>query len=154
MGPKMIAISRGGPPGTEKGDSGRMPVAPTLEHPSVLVVDDDPGIRETIANILRDERYVVATAGNGQSALDLMNGGLRPNAILLDIWMPGLDGLAVMAAMKRDPLLADIPVIVLTAGVVLDPEIHRVAATVLRKPVDLDVLLATVELHAIAARTI
>jgi CheY-like chemotaxis protein len=116
--------------------------------PSVLVVDDDPSIRETIANVLRDERFVVATAGNGQRALEVMRGGLRPAALLLDLWMPELDGQQVVEIMRSDEQLAHIPIIVITAGAEsMSRDTRDHVDALLKKPLDLDVLIDTVEAH-------
>src|SRR5206468_568036 len=83
--------------------------------PVALVVDDDDAIRDALAEVLRDERYVVATAEDGRRALELLKSGLRPSVVLLDLWMPDVDGHEALSTMKADPALADIPVIVITA---------------------------------------
>jgi CheY-like chemotaxis protein len=116
----------------------------------VLIVDDDPGIRETIANILRDERYVVATAGNGTRALEMMSHGFRPSLILLDLWMPETDGFMVLDTMRADGALASIPVVVMTAGADADHDatVKRCADLVLHKPLHFGDLLAAVERYA------
>ena len=121
----------------------------------VLVVDDDLAIRETIANVLRDERYLVAMAGNGNEAITLVREGLRPTVVLLDLWMPELDGRATLKLMRADALFAGVTIIILTADAEARHEqLIAGADGFLPKPVDLDELLDVVEQgsrpHAIA----
>lgn len=114
--------------------------------PCVLVVDDDPGIREAIAAVLRDERYIVATAGNGQRALDMMRGGLRPALVILDLWMPVLDGEQTLSAMKDDATLHATPVIVISAALEKrKTDAVASAALAMKKPLDLEELLSVVD---------
>jgi signal transduction histidine kinase/CheY-like chemotaxis protein len=81
--------------------------------PMVLVVDDDPTVREVIARHLTREGFSVTTANGGQEALRLAR-ELHPAAVTLDIMMPDLDGWTVLAAIKGDPELADIPVVLVS----------------------------------------
>ncbi|MFP5309183.1 MAG: response regulator [Actinomycetes bacterium] len=81
---------------------------------TVLVVDDDPLTREILATILDLEDYRVVLAEDGETALDLVAGG-RPDVIVLDVMMPGLNGFEVCRRLKDDPETAPIPVILLTA---------------------------------------
>lgn len=104
---------------------------------TVLVVEDDERIRETLTELLEIEGYAVSAAANGQEALDRLEHG-RPDLILLDMLMPTMDGAEFLAAMRHDDALASIPVTVLSASR-YDPALHD--APCLRKPVDLDELL-------------
>ena len=81
---------------------------------SVLVIDDDLGIRETLAEILRDAGYSVVTAIHGAQALELLS-NIRPRVILLDLNMPVMNGRQFREAQKLDPSLAEIPTVLLTA---------------------------------------
>jgi signal transduction histidine kinase/DNA-binding response OmpR family regulator len=81
--------------------------------PLVMVVDDDPGARGLLTAILRKEGLRVAEAAGGETALALAR-KLRPEAITLDIMMPGMDGWSVLTALKSDPELSGIPVVVVT----------------------------------------
>ena len=87
------------------------------EPRGVLLVDDDPAIRETLTQILEDEGYAVAVASNGREALQQLAsaGSTPPGAIILDLTMPIMDGARFRKAQLADPSLAAIPVIVLTA---------------------------------------
>lgn len=83
---------------------------------SILVVEDDADIRESIAYLLADEGYDVACAGDGREALTYLHEGHTPSLILLDMMMPHMDGLAFREAQQQEPALASIPVIVLSAS--------------------------------------
>jgi signal transduction histidine kinase/DNA-binding response OmpR family regulator len=83
------------------------------DHDTILVVDDDASVRELIERHLRNEGYAVASAANGEEGLRLAR-ELHPRAITLDVMMPGMDGWSVLAALKKDPGTADIPVIMCT----------------------------------------
>ncbi|MBK7471104.1 MAG: response regulator [Betaproteobacteria bacterium] len=81
--------------------------------PTILVVDDDQTVREVMERHLTREGFAVVTANGGQEGLRLAR-ELHPAAITLDVMMPDLDGWTVLAAIKGDPELADIPVILMT----------------------------------------
>jgi signal transduction histidine kinase/CheY-like chemotaxis protein len=107
--------------------------APSSE--CVLVVDDDATARELIAEHLKAEGFAVVTAAGGLEGLKLAK-ELRPIAITLDVMMPDLDGWSVLAALRQDPDLAEIPVIMIT---ILDEHRRGVAlgaAGYLTKPID------------------
>lgn len=92
-------------------DSTSPPDAPAVG--TVLVVDDDPISRDLIQRTLSRQGLHVEVAGSGDQALRLAK-QLRPDAITLDVIMPGMDGWAVLSALKADPELAEIPVILLS----------------------------------------
>ena len=81
--------------------------------PTILVVDDDQTVREMMERHLTREGFTVVTANGGQEGLRLAR-ELHPAAITLDVMMPDLDGWTVLAAIKGDPELADIPVILMS----------------------------------------
>jgi CheY-like chemotaxis protein len=80
----------------------------------VLIVDDNRASRELIRAILKTVRCDIIEATHGQEALDLME-EQRPDLVLLDIDMPGVDGLAVVKHIRKDTSLADLPVVAVTA---------------------------------------
>lgn len=114
----------------------------------VLVVEDDFAIRETLRELLEDEGYHVVWASNGREALTQLR-ATRPSLILLDLMMPVMDGWEFRTAQQRDPTLAGIPVIVISADHALE---HKVSSLEvegwLAKPFELDALLAAVERYA------
>jgi len=125
--------------------------APTDTRNCVLVIDDDATSRELIAHHLKQEGYQVITAAGGLEGIKKAK-EVRPIAITLDVMMPDLDGWAVLAALRRDPELADIPVIMAT---ILDEQ-HRAAtlgaAGYITKPIDRDRLITLVKRFMVQAR--
>lgn len=77
----------------------------------LLIVDDEPNLRHSLSYALRQEGYEVATAEDGERALDMFKSG-KPDLVVLDVMLPKMDGLAVCRAIRRD---SDVPVIMLTA---------------------------------------
>jgi putative two-component system response regulator len=112
----------------------------------LLLVDDDPGIRGLLRATFESVDVELDEAENADSALTLLLEN-RPDAIVLDVSMPGMDGLAFCLRLKHDPLTADIPIVLLTGS---DLERGRLADEVganayVRKPFSPLDLLATVE---------
>ena len=66
-------------------------------HPKILIVDDEEGIRESLASILRDEHYAVEAVGSAEEALDRI-AKREFQVVLLDIWLPGMDGMEALSA--------------------------------------------------------
>ena len=81
----------------------------------VLVVDDDPLIRDTMTEILEESGYRVATAAHGKDALHLLRRGPRPDAIILDLMMPVMDGWQFLDAKASDQAISMVPVLIHTA---------------------------------------
>jgi len=79
----------------------------------VLVIDDDPATQRLLQHHLAEASYLVRVAGNGRDGIDIAR-SFRPDAITLDVMMPGMDGWAVLAELKEDPALANTPVILIT----------------------------------------
>ncbi len=107
----------------------------------VLVIDDDTAARTLLKTYLSKIGYQVAVASNGQEGLKLAR-KLRPNAITLDVMMPGMDGWEVLNRLKQDPDLAHIPVIMLTLVEDKDIGYSLGAAEYLTKPISRDQLTA------------
>src|SRR3954463_8853765 len=80
----------------------------------ILVVDDEPGIVDVLSTLLEDEGYSSETALDGRAALAALR-GRRAGLVVLDTMMPVMDGVATLQAMRADPALATIPVIMMTA---------------------------------------
>lgn len=118
---------------------------PTCDH-VVMIVEDDPDVRESIADVLEDCSYRSLAAANGREALDRLRASShKPCVILLDIMMPVMDGWQFRQIQRDDPELGHIPVVVLTAHAdIRRVAEHLAAAASLAKPVQLDVLLDTV----------
>ncbi len=103
----------------------------------VLIVEDDDGIREALAECVASMGVEVATARDGQDGLSVARAGSRPDAILLDLRMPRLDGHGFLSAVRADPALAGIPVIAMTAW---HDQPRLPVYAFLKKPFDLDEL--------------
>lgn len=88
--------------------------ATPAETPTVLIVDDEAAGRETLNALLASEGYRLLFAANGPTALQMATAE-RPDVILLDLMMPGMDGFEVCTTLRADPELAEVPVIILTA---------------------------------------
>ena len=101
----------------------------------VLVIDDDATARELIANHLREEGFSVVTASGGREGLRRAE-ELHPIAITLDVLMPDIDGWTVLAALRGNPALADIPVIMATITDQQRKGMTLGAAGYLTKPID------------------
>lgn len=115
---------------------------------TILVVEDDADVREALAAVLETHGYVVLAAENGRQALDKLRNGVACCLILLDLFMPEMDGWAFRAEQMRDPELAGIPVVIISA----DPVAARKAVTpgivaAMTKPVEFQPLLAVVGQH-------
>src|SRR3974377_2270812 len=80
----------------------------------VLVVDDEPGIRQSLSGVLEDEGYNVETAATGEDCLAALPGAAY-ELVLLDIWLPGIDGMEVLARIQEMPL-GERPVVVMISG--------------------------------------
>jgi GAF domain-containing protein/CheY-like chemotaxis protein len=112
------------------------------ESPTVLVIDDDPAVRDLMQRFLGKEGLRMVAAANGKEGLRLAK-ELRPDAITLDVLMPGMDGWAVLAALKADRTLADIPVIMITIADEKQVGYALGVADYLTKPIDWKRLTAT-----------
>ena len=111
---------------------------------AVMIVDDDDAIREALEDVLSDEGYEVVGMSDGQQALDYLQAEKRPSAILVDLWMPVMDGWKFLDALLDDPRLSRIPLVVLTAARDQRARDLRVSE-VLTKPVQLQQVLGALE---------
>ncbi len=109
---------------------------------TILIVEDDPDIREAVAEILESEGFNVATAANGQEGLERLAELGQPCLILLDMMMPVLDGPGFLSRLEADPVRRTLPVVVVTASHV---QLPPGAARLLRKPFELSDLLALID---------
>jgi signal transduction histidine kinase/DNA-binding response OmpR family regulator len=127
------------------------PVAPAAAPAAsgvgtVLVIDDEAAVRDLMQRFLTREGFRVVTASGGEEGMRLAR-ELRPDAITLDVMMPGMDGWAVLSALKADPDVADIPVIMLT--IVDDKNMGYAlgASDYLTKPIDRERLVTILQEH-------
>jgi signal transduction histidine kinase/DNA-binding response OmpR family regulator len=113
---------------------------------TVLVIDDDPNVRELVTRFLAKEGFKVKTASSGMEGLRLAR-DLHPDVITLDVMMPGMDGWAVLSALKADKDLCNTPVVMMT--IVSDQNLAYAlgASDYLTKPIDRDRLVQTLRRH-------
>lgn len=113
-------------------------MAPAL--PSILVVEDDADLREVLTEVLAAEGYPVVGTANGAEALEWLATGARPALLLLDFWMPRMNGWEFLEHFLARPEHGDVPVVALTTS----PERHPAVRTTLRKPFEMVELVSTV----------
>ena len=110
----------------------------------VLVVDDDDRVVQSIAGVLEDEGFQVITAKSGEEAIEIFE-QKKPDVTLLDIWMPGMDGIEVLKRLKR--MVPDCQAIMISGHATISTAMTAVklgAFDFIEKPLSLDVLLMTI----------
>jgi signal transduction histidine kinase len=121
----------------------------TLSGVRLLLVEDDIGIRDTLAEMLGDEGYAVTVVANGREALEELRSGAPPEVILLDLMMPVMDGWEFRVKQRADPMFGGIPLVAMSAD--LSAKAQAIAADAyVRKPIDFPQLLR--ELHDVVGR--
>ncbi len=114
-----------------------------MTPPTILVVDDEPAIAEMLQDILEYEGYQVVTAGNGHEGLACV-AKVRPQLVLSDVMMPGLDGCAFCRALQADPSCRSIPVVLMSAAAAPEAQDGCRYAAFVRRPFDLDALVGMI----------
>jgi len=120
----------------------------------IILVEDDLEFAESLAEVLREEGYVVRTFAMPEDAIEYLLGGERTALVLLDLRTPGMSAQRFRALLVSTPALRDLPVVVVSG----DPDIRRIAGSIgasdaITKPVDLPRLLETVDRHCHVHRT-
>lgn len=113
----------------------------------VLVIDDEPTIVMVLEIALSEEGHEVATALDGLTGLNMMKQSPLPDIVLLDLYMPGLSGQAVANTMRSDPVLKDIPVVIISGSIPNPDNFPRRDSyqALITKPFDLHEVLSTIE---------
>ncbi|HVU50038.1 MAG TPA: response regulator [Polyangia bacterium] len=115
-----------------------------MAQKTVLLVEDDPDIRDIVQDVLEAEGYDVVPASHGRQALEFLSGAReseRPDLVILDMMMPLVDGRHVLEAIRNNQSLSSVPVVVMSA---VAHEKPAGAAAFLRKPFSLDTLFDAV----------
>ena len=110
----------------------------------ILVVDDEEKIRLSLRGVLSDEGYVIAEAGDGRRALELIDEDM-PDLVILDVWLPDVDGLTLLETVKGDH--PDLPVIIICGHANIEAAVRATrlgAADFIEKPFSIDALLASI----------
>src|SRR6185312_16955750 len=91
---------------------------------TILLVEDDPDVRDSLQDILEDEGFDVIPAANGKQAIDFLtlNDPIGADLVILDLLMPMVSGWEVLETMTADPRLSEIPVLVLSAAAAAKPD--------------------------------
>jgi len=116
----------------------------------VLIVDDEPAISLVLTETLKYAGHSVFSAGGGRQAIELLSGGLRPDVVLLDLFMPHVGGREVLDFMRSTPGLEYVPVILITGAVRNSSEFPPDGSYqgLLPKPFDLEDVIEAVRAHA------
>jgi len=134
-------------PDSSRSTSAAAAIPHGAEHaPLVMIVDDDPNARDLLAVTVRREGYRVIEASDGETALALAR-EWHPDVVTLDVLMPRMDGWTVLTALKSDPELSEVPVIIVTVLADRGIAVSLGAAEFLTKPLDRARLAATIRRH-------
>jgi two-component system, OmpR family, phosphate regulon response regulator PhoB len=113
------------------------------DPPVGLVVEDERATREPLRALLEEAGYEVLLAGDGPAALAVLETA-RPDRVTLDLELPGLPGRAVLRALRRREALRGARVVIVSGQAAIPPDLHRLAQACVRKPFEVDELLAVV----------
>jgi CheY-like chemotaxis protein len=110
---------------------------------TILVVDDEYAIAETLQELLSDEGFRVVTASNGVEGLRQVEAE-KPHLVILDLMMPVMDGRAMLQALRANPETENLPVILTTAASLAPEGDERRVSSFIRKPFSIDAMLEKV----------
>lgn len=117
-----------------------------LTRPQILIIEDEEGVRSFFSKALELGGYAPVAATNAEHALQLMSQGLTPDAVLLDLAMPGMGGLGFLLRLGADPVRRHIPVAIVTGHLAIPQPVQAAAdalgVPVHYKPVDMEGLLS------------
>jgi CheY-like chemotaxis protein len=115
----------------------------------VLLVDDDPDIRQAIAEVLEDEGYDCMVAEHGVDALESL-GRRTPSLLLVDLLMPVMNGVELIERVRSDARWSDLPIVVMTAAGerIIGVELESLNVSILTKPVDIATLAQVLARHS------
>jgi CheY-like chemotaxis protein len=115
---------------------------------NVLVIDDDHDIRDLVVFYLNTNGYQATGASNGEEAIAHLQAAAHTDLIILDLMMPIMDAWEFRNMQQQDPAIGQIPVVLISATDEVSYEVEPLAAAgFIRKPIDFNHLLATVEQH-------
>jgi CheY-like chemotaxis protein len=123
--------------------------APARPSRPILLVDDNPAVREAMEAVLIAHGYGVVPAADGTEALERLHGGLEPCLILLDMLMPRMDGVQFRMEQIRDARFADIPTLAYSADGNQEAKAVKLGLPFFRKPTDFEPVLDLVARHAL-----
>ena len=109
---------------------------------SILLVEDDPHVRDALAELLAGEGYEVEIAEDGQQAIDLLEDGVTPGLFLIDLALPRVSGKELLRYVHDDVALRVVPMIIITA--LPKEDVHVVADEIISKPMKIPQFLGSV----------
>ena len=112
-------------------------------HIIILVVEDDPLIRELLQNVLTDEGYQVIAATNGEEAITAI-ATVMPNLMTLDLDLPGISGEVLLKEVRQRDDTQELPVVIVSAKHPISQEIRKLAQAIVPKPFDIDEFLTVI----------
>src|SRR6187402_380707 len=121
--------------------------------PSILIVDDEPGVRSALGGVLRDEGYDVDAVDSGEACLERL-GRQTYDVVVLDIWLPGMDGLATLARMRERQI--DVQVVIISGHGNIESAVRAIkmgAFDFVEKPLSLEKTMLVVR-NALRQRTL
>ena len=112
----------------------------------ILIVDDEAAVADLIEAVLVSEGYTVAIARDGIQGI-LLARDWKPDLVLMDVMLPGIDGTTAIRRLKNDPATADLPIVAMSAGRTIRRQSSELsdADAALSKPFDIEALLAQIE---------
>jgi CheY-like chemotaxis protein len=112
----------------------------------ILIVDDEAAVADLIEAVLVGEGYTVAIARDGVQGI-LLARDWKPDLVLMDVMLPGVDGTTAIRRLKADPATADLPIVAMSAGRTIRRQSNELtdADAALAKPFDIEALLAQIE---------
>ena len=122
--------------------TGRLAIGKLADVKTILLVDDEYSIVEVLGHLLEEEGYTVVTASNGQHALDRA-AEAKPGLVITDLMMPLMSGADLIRALKKDPALRRVPVILISSAPLAGPR-KLGWAELITKPFDFEELLQAV----------
>lgn len=111
----------------------------------ILVVEDDDGIRESVVDILEGEGFKVIAVKNGREALDTLEQGIKPCWVLLDQFMPKMNGTECLKKIRENQNFQDLQITMLSAGANIQKEAKQFNVDFVKKPITIDHLISTAE---------
>jgi CheY-like chemotaxis protein len=114
----------------------------------VMIVDDDDDIRGVLGKIVADEGYAVVLARHGEEAVEILERGIKPAVVLLDLMMPVMNGWRVIEFFRSSATLQSVPIILISAFENSAKTLASRTDAYLGKPISLDALLCTIERFA------
>lgn len=127
-------------------DATAQPVSENRDGPRILIVDDEAAVADLIEAVLVSEGYTVAIARDGVQGI-LLARDWKPDLVLMDIMLPGVDGTTAIRRLKSDPATSELPIVAMSAGRTIRRQSNELtdADAALAKPFDIEALLAQIE---------